>query len=32
MVAGLVLFARLGLQASYASLLPGFMLFSAARG
>ncbi len=32
MVAGLVLFARLGLQASYASLLPGFMLFGAGAG
>jgi EmrB/QacA subfamily drug resistance transporter len=32
MVVGLVLFARLGLQASYASLLPGFMLFGAGAG
>ena len=32
MVAGLVLFARLGLQVSYASLLPGFMLFGAGAG
>ena len=32
MVAGLVLFARLGLQASYVSLLPGFMLFGAGAG
>jgi EmrB/QacA subfamily drug resistance transporter len=32
MVVGLVLFARLGLHASYASLLPGFMLFGAGAG
>jgi MFS family permease len=32
MVVGLVLFARLGLQASYASLLPGFMVFGAGAG
>ena len=32
MVVGLVLFASLGLQASYASLLPGFMLFGAGAG
>ena len=32
MVAGLVLFARLGLHASYAGLLPGFMLFGAGAG
>ena len=32
MVVGLVLFARLGLQASYTSLLPGFMLFGAGAG
>jgi len=32
MVIGLVLFARLGLHASYASLLPGFMLFGAGAG
>jgi EmrB/QacA subfamily drug resistance transporter len=32
MVVGLVLFARLGLQASYASLLPGFLLFGAGAG
>jgi EmrB/QacA subfamily drug resistance transporter len=32
MVAGLVLFARLGLHASYASLLPGFMVFGAGAG
>ena len=32
MVVGLVLFARLGLQAGYASLLPGFMLFGAGAG
>ena len=32
MVAGLVLFARLGLHAGYASLLPGFMLFGAGAG
>ncbi len=32
MVVGLVLFARLGLQATYASLLPGFMLFGAGAG
>jgi EmrB/QacA subfamily drug resistance transporter len=32
MLAGLVLFARLGLQASYTSLLPGFMLFGAGAG
>jgi EmrB/QacA subfamily drug resistance transporter len=32
MVIGLVLFARLGLNASYASLLPGFMLFGAGAG
>src|SRR6266566_744725 len=32
MVVGLVLFARLGLHASYDSLLPGFMLFGAGAG
>jgi len=32
MVIGLVLFARLGLHAGYASLLPGFMLFGAGAG
>jgi EmrB/QacA subfamily drug resistance transporter len=32
MVAGLVLFARLGLAAGYTSLLPGFMLFGAGAG
>ena len=32
MVAGLVLFARLGLNTSYASLLPGFLLFGAGAG
>jgi EmrB/QacA subfamily drug resistance transporter len=32
MVAGLVLFARLGLHATYDSLLPGFMLFGAGAG
>ena len=32
MVVGLVLFARLGLQAHYTSLLPGFMLFGAGAG
>ena len=32
MVVGLVLFARLGLQAHYSSLLPGFMLFGAGAG
>jgi EmrB/QacA subfamily drug resistance transporter len=32
MVAGLVLFARLGLNVSYAALLPGFMLFGAGAG
>jgi hypothetical protein len=32
MVAGLVLFARLGLHAGYDSLLPGFMLFGAGAG
>jgi predicted MFS family arabinose efflux permease len=32
MLVGLVLFARLGLQASYTSLLPGFMLFGAGAG
>jgi EmrB/QacA subfamily drug resistance transporter len=32
MVAGLILFARLGLRASYDSLLPGFMLFGAGAG
>ena len=32
MVVGLVLFARLGLHAGYASLLPGFMLFGAGAG
>ncbi len=32
MVVGLVLFARLGLQASYTSLLPGFLLFGAGAG
>ena len=32
MVVGLVLFARLGLQASYTSLLPGFMLIGAGAG
>ena len=32
MVVGLVLFARLGLHASYASLLPGFLLFGAGAG
>ena len=32
MVVGLVLFAGLGLHASYTSLLPGFMLFGAGAG
>jgi EmrB/QacA subfamily drug resistance transporter len=32
MVAGLILFARLGLHASYTSLLPGFLLFGAGAG
>src|SRR5206468_683756 len=32
MVVGLVLFARLGLNAHYTSLLPGFMLFGAGAG
>ncbi len=32
MVVGLVLFARLGLHATYDSLLPGFMLFGAGAG
>ena len=32
MVVGLVLFARLGLDAHYSSLLPGFMLFGAGAG
>jgi EmrB/QacA subfamily drug resistance transporter len=32
MVAGLVLFARLGLDVSYPALLPGFMLFGAGAG
>ena len=32
MVVGLILFARLGEHASYASLLPGFMLFGAGAG
>jgi len=32
MVVGLVLFARLGLNAHYISLLPGFMLFGAGAG
>jgi EmrB/QacA subfamily drug resistance transporter len=32
MVVGLVLFARLGLQVGYISLLPGFMLFGAGAG
>jgi len=32
MVIGLILFARLGLQATYTSLLPGFMLFGAGAG
>jgi EmrB/QacA subfamily drug resistance transporter len=32
MVIGLVLFARLGLNAGYTSLLPGFMLFGAGAG
>ena len=32
MVIGLSLFARLGLQVSYDSLLPGFMLFGAGAG
>jgi EmrB/QacA subfamily drug resistance transporter len=32
MLVGLALFARLGLQASYTSLLPGFMLFGAGAG
>ena len=32
MVIGLVLFARLGLHASYTSLLPGFVLFGAGAG
>jgi EmrB/QacA subfamily drug resistance transporter len=32
MVVGLVLFARLGLHAGYAGLLPGFMLFGAGAG
>jgi predicted MFS family arabinose efflux permease len=32
MVVGLVLFVRLGLNASYTGLLPGFMLFGAGAG
>jgi EmrB/QacA subfamily drug resistance transporter len=32
MVVGLILFARLGLHATYDSLLPGFMLFGAGAG
>jgi EmrB/QacA subfamily drug resistance transporter len=32
MLVGLILFARLGLHAGYASLLPGFMLFGAGAG
>jgi EmrB/QacA subfamily drug resistance transporter len=32
MLVGLVLFVRLGAQASYTSLLPGFMLFGAGAG
>jgi EmrB/QacA subfamily drug resistance transporter len=32
MVVGLILFARLGLHAGYAGLLPGFMLFGAGAG
>jgi hypothetical protein len=32
MVVGLILFARLGLNTTYASLLPGFMLFGAGAG
>jgi EmrB/QacA subfamily drug resistance transporter len=32
MVIGLILFARLGLNAGYTSLLPGFMLFGAGAG
>jgi EmrB/QacA subfamily drug resistance transporter len=32
MVVGLILFARLGLRASYTELLPGFMLFGAGAG
>ena len=32
MVAGLVLFARLGLNVTYPALLPGFMLFGAGAG
>jgi len=32
MVAGLVLFARLGLNTTYTALLPGFMLFGAGAG
>jgi EmrB/QacA subfamily drug resistance transporter len=32
MVVGLVLFARLGLHATYTSLLPGFVLFGAGAG
>jgi len=32
MVAGLVLFARLGQQASFGSLVPGFMVFGAGAG
>ncbi len=32
MVVGLILFARLGLNATYAHLLPGFMLFGAGAG
>jgi MFS family permease len=32
MVVGLILFARLGLHTTYASLLPGFMLFGAGAG
>jgi MFS family permease len=32
MVVGLILFARLGLQVSYNSLLPGFILFGAGAG
>ena len=32
MVVGLVLFARLGLHATYTSLLPGFLLFGAGAG
>src|SRR5579863_7066159 len=32
MVAGLILFARLGLNTTYTALLPGFMLFGAGAG